>query len=82
MKPLSEEELTKSAWEDFLNCQEVDDDAVNAFIYGYKRGYAKCIEQMQDEFNELLKACHASLRNQTKVDINEIINKMKGGQDD
>lgn len=82
MKSLSEEELTKCAWEDFLNCQEVDDDAVNAFIYGYKRGYAKCIKQMQDEFNELLRACHASLRNQTKVDINEIINQMKGGKDD
>lgn len=61
MKPLSEEELSKSAWEDFLNCQEVDDDAVNAYLYGYKRGYAKCIEQMQDGFNELIVACNTSM---------------------
>lgn len=61
MKPLSEEELSKSAWEDFLNCQEVDDDAINAYIYGYKRGYAKCIKQMQDGFNELLVACNTSM---------------------
>ena len=80
MKPLSEEELSKSAWEDFLNCQEVDDDAINAYIYGYKRGYAKCVAQMQDEFNELLEACHIALQNQTNVDINEIIHQMKGGK--
>lgn len=82
MKLLSKEELTKSAWEDFLNCQEVDDDAVNAFIYGYKRGYARCIKQMQDEFNELLRACNTSLNNQTSVDVNEIINQMKGDNND
>ena len=61
MKPLSEEELSKSAWEDYLNCQVVDDDAINAYIYGYKRGYAKCIKQMQDGFNELLVACNTSM---------------------
>jgi len=80
MKPLSEEELSKSAWEDFLNCQEVDDDAINTYIYGYKRGYAKCIKQMQDGFNELLVACNIALQNQTNVDINEIIHQMKGGE--
>ena len=82
MKPLSDEELTIAAEQDWATYEyEPGNLYCTTFVGGYKLGYARCIKQMLDEFNELLEACHTSLRNQTKVDINEIINQMKGGQD-
>lgn len=85
MKPLSEEELTKCAEEVWFEYNEYDSQGrefptSTVFIDAFKQGYIKCVAQMQDEFNELLEACHTSLQNQTKVDINEIINQMKGGE--
>jgi len=87
MKPLSDEELTKCAENAWFEYNEYDSQfrvlpTSTVFIDAYKQGYIKCVAQMQDEFNELLKACYTSLRNQTKVDINEIINQMKGGNDE
>lgn len=52
------------------------------FIDAYKQGYIKCVAQMQDEFNELLKACNTSLNNQTKVEPNEVINQTKEDNDE
>lgn len=85
MKPLNEEELTKCAEDAWLGYDEYDTQCrvlptSTVFIDAYKLGYIKCVAQMQDEFNELLKACHTSLRNQTKVDNNEITNQMKGDE--
>lgn len=80
MKPLSEEELSEVAWQSFLKYKKDTDEIISTYCDGFKQGYAKCIEQMQDEFNELLEACHIALQNQTNVDINEIIHQMKGGE--
>ena len=83
MRPLSEEELQMAAENDWATFEYEEGNLYRvSFFGGYKLGYAKCLKQMQAEFNELLKACHTSLRNQTKVDINEIINQMKGGNDE
>lgn len=84
MKPLSDEELTKCAEETWCKATRFEDYNHDAFIFAYIRGYAKCIDQMSDEFNGLLGACRTAfeLQNQTKVSANEIINQMKGGQDD
>lgn len=83
MKPLSEEELQMAAENDWSEYDGLLTRSFKGiFTDAYKLGYAKCVEQMQDEFNELLVACNIALRNQTKVDINEIINQMKGGNDE
>ena len=78
MKPLSEEELRKAAEELWCKNTRFEGISHDAFIWAYIRGYAKCIDQMSDEFNELLVAGYALLQNQTKVDINEIIDQMQG----
>lgn len=83
MKPLSEEELTIAAEQDWATYEYEEGNLYRTtFFGGYKLGYARCLKQMQDEFNELLEACYTSLQNQTKVDINEIIDQLKGGQDE
>ena len=87
MKTLSEEELTKCAENAWFGYDEYDTQCrvlptSTVFIDAYKQGYIKCVAQMQDEFNELLKACYTSLHNQTKVDNNEITNQTKRDNDE
>lgn len=53
MKPLSDEELTKCAentWQK-TSFMAISHDA---FIAAYKQGYAKCVWQMLEEFNNLI----------------------------
>lgn len=80
MKPLSDEELKAAAEEVWCKSTRFEDNSHDAFVWAYIRGYAKCIDQMADDFNELLVACNTALKNQTNVDINEIIHQMKGGE--
>lgn len=70
MKPLSEEELTKCA-EDAWQKTSFMEGGHRAFIAAYKQGYAKCIWQMSDKFNELISVFETLYASQ-----------MKGGQDD
>lgn len=76
MKPLSEEELKKAA-DEAWECSEHEGIDYLSFIDAFEKGYARCIRQMQDEFDELLKACHTALQNQTNVETNKIINQIK-----
>lgn len=87
MRTLSDEELTKCAENAWFGYDEYDSQGMEfptstVFIDAYKQGYIKCVAQMQDEFNVLLIACHASLNNQTKVEPNEVINQTKGDNDE
>lgn len=81
MKPLNEEELIIAAESDWATYEyEPGELYRTTFFGGYRLGYARCIKQMQDEFNELLAACHIAVQNQTNVDVNKIINQLKGDE--
>ena len=69
MKPLNEEELTRCAEEAW---QKASFMAIShdAFISAYKQGYAKCVWQMSEEFNNLISVFETLYASQ-----------MKGGQD-
>lgn len=82
MKPLSEEELDKAAWEDYLDAPDYDGDEIKAHMCGFKRGYAKCVKQMSDEFNEMLKACNMAIKNQAGVIPQELLNQLKGANNE
>lgn len=70
MKPLSKEELTKCA-EDAWQKTSFMVISHDAFIAAYKQGYAKCVWQMSDEFNNLISVFETLYAGQ-----------MKGGQDE
>jgi len=70
MKPLSEEELKKAADEAW---QKTSFMAIShdAFIAAYKQGYAKCIWQMSDEFNNLISVFETLYAEQMKGDATD-----------
>lgn len=83
MRPLSEEELTIAAEHDWATYEYEEGNLYRTtFFGGYKLGYARCIKQMQDEFNELLRACYTAIKNQTGVVPQELLNQLKGGQNE
>ena len=70
MKPLSEDELTKFA-EDAWRKTKFMAISHDAFIAAYKQGYAKCVWQMSEEFNNLISVFETLYAEQ-----------MKGGNDE
>lgn len=79
MRPLSEDELKSAAEELWHKNTRFADNNHDAFVWAYIRGYAKCVDQMADEFNELLRACYTAIKNQTGVVPQELLNQLKGG---
>ena len=62
MIPLTKEELSQAAEQAWYEYNEDDEQhrekwVGTVFKEAYALGYAKCVEQMAEQFNELLNAC-------------------------
>lgn len=67
MEPLSEQELNsaaESAWSEYEGLLTKSFKGI--FVDAYKQGYAKCVEQMLGQFNNLLDACNTAIQQKSQ----------------